>query len=55
MSRIHHLIEDAADQFDNIGAVDLCLQTELAGEGYFLSAIDNDIAATLAERNGGHF
>lgn len=51
--QIERLLDIAAEQSASLGAVDLCTQTALAGEGYLLSALDLDVE-TLAERNS-HF
>lgn len=50
---IDWLLDGAADQYQGDGAVDLVLQTELAGSGYILSSLDDDIEDRLAEGHGG--
>lgn len=49
-ARLDALLEEAADDFDAFGTVDMALQVELVGEGYVIDCLDHDLTHILNNR-----
>lgn len=50
-ARIWANLDEAADQFEETGMVDLVLQTELATDGYPLCQLEPDLTHIINKRN----